>query len=135
MNEDVVLPLDALAEFARYVEAVNVEEERFAQARFVDRAQEILREAATPSGDPEFLAAKIPGGARAVRAGARRDRAARASGTCARSRCCGRCTARCRSSSAATRRSRSGSSTRTRRSATGSSSSRRTCTRATGTCT
>ncbi len=60
MNEDVVLPLDALAEFARYVEAVNVEEERFAQARFVERAQELLREAAPPAGDPEWLAAKIP---------------------------------------------------------------------------
>jgi FAD/FMN-containing dehydrogenase/Fe-S oxidoreductase len=60
MNEDVVLPLDALAEFARYVEAVNVEEERVSQTRFVDRAQEILREAAPPPGDPEFLAAKIP---------------------------------------------------------------------------
>jgi len=60
MNEDVVLPLDALAEFARYVEAVNVDEERFAQARFVERAQEILREAAPAPGDPEWLAAKIP---------------------------------------------------------------------------
>jgi len=60
MNEDVVLPLDALAEFARWVEAVNVEEERFAQGRFVERAQEILRAAAPPPGDPELLAAKIP---------------------------------------------------------------------------
>ena len=60
MNEDVVLPLDALAEFARYVEGVNVEEERFAQARFVERAQEILRAAAPPASDPEWLAAKIP---------------------------------------------------------------------------
>jgi FAD/FMN-containing dehydrogenase/Fe-S oxidoreductase len=60
MNEDVVLPLEALAEFARFVEAINVEEERFAQARFVERAQEILRAAAPPPGDPEWLAAKIP---------------------------------------------------------------------------
>ncbi|HET8540553.1 MAG TPA: DUF3683 domain-containing protein, partial [Anaeromyxobacter sp.] len=60
MNEDVVLPLEALAEFARFVEATNVEEERFAQTRFVERAQEILRAAAPPAGDPEFLAAKIP---------------------------------------------------------------------------
>jgi FAD/FMN-containing dehydrogenase/Fe-S oxidoreductase len=60
MNEDIVLPLDALAEFARYVEAVNVEEERFSQDRFVERALEILRQAAPPPGDPEWLAAKIP---------------------------------------------------------------------------
>ena len=60
MNEDVVLPLEALAEFARWVEAVNVEEERFSQTRFIDRAQEILRDASPPPGDPEWLAAKIP---------------------------------------------------------------------------
>jgi FAD/FMN-containing dehydrogenase/Fe-S oxidoreductase len=60
MNEDIVLPLEALAEFARFVEAVNVEEERFAQTRFVERAREILRAATPPPGDPEWLAAKIP---------------------------------------------------------------------------
>ena len=60
MNEDVVLPLDALAEFARYVEAVNVEEERFSQTRFIERAQELLRQTTPPPGDPEWLAAKIP---------------------------------------------------------------------------
>ncbi len=60
MNEDVVLPLEALAEFARFVEAMNVEEERYAQTRFVARAQEILRDATPPPGDPEWLAAKIP---------------------------------------------------------------------------
>ncbi len=60
MNEDVVLPLEALAEFARFVEGVNVEEERWAQGRFLDRAGEILRAAAPPPGDPEWLAAKIP---------------------------------------------------------------------------
>jgi FAD/FMN-containing dehydrogenase/Fe-S oxidoreductase len=60
MNEDVVLPLEALAEFARFVERMNVEEERFSQTRFVERAQEVLRDAAPPPGDPEWLAAKIP---------------------------------------------------------------------------
>jgi FAD/FMN-containing dehydrogenase/Fe-S oxidoreductase len=60
MNEDVVLPLEALAEFARFVEGVNVEEERFAQARFVDRAIGIVAAAAPPQDDPEWLAGKIP---------------------------------------------------------------------------
>jgi FAD/FMN-containing dehydrogenase/Fe-S oxidoreductase len=60
MNEDVVLPLEALAEFARFVEATNVEEERYAQGRFVDRAEEILRRAPPPKDDPEWLARKIP---------------------------------------------------------------------------
>jgi FAD/FMN-containing dehydrogenase/Fe-S oxidoreductase len=60
MNEDIVLPLDALAEFARYLEAVNVEEERFSQTRFIERAEELLRQTTPPPGDPEWLAAKIP---------------------------------------------------------------------------
>jgi len=60
MNEDVVLPLDALAEFARWIEAANEEEERHAQGRFVDRAVEILRDSEAPSDDPEGLAAKLP---------------------------------------------------------------------------
>jgi Fe-S oxidoreductase len=42
MNEDVVLPLEALAEFARFCDATNVEEERHAQATFVERAEAIL---------------------------------------------------------------------------------------------
>jgi FAD/FMN-containing dehydrogenase/Fe-S oxidoreductase len=60
MNEDVVLPLDALAEFARFIEGINVEEERWAQSRFVARGQEILRDAAPPQGSEEWFAAKIP---------------------------------------------------------------------------
>ncbi|ABS27196.1 DUF3683 domain-containing protein [Anaeromyxobacter sp. Fw109-5] len=60
MNEDVVLPLEALAEFARFVEATNVEEERYAQGRFVDRAEDLLRGAPPPKDDPEWLARKIP---------------------------------------------------------------------------
>jgi FAD/FMN-containing dehydrogenase/Fe-S oxidoreductase len=60
MNEDVVLPLEALAEFARWVEAVNVEEERYAQTRFVERAEAVVRAATPPPTDPEWLAAKIP---------------------------------------------------------------------------
>jgi FAD/FMN-containing dehydrogenase/Fe-S oxidoreductase len=57
MNEDVVLPLDRLAEFARFLEARNVEEERYAHARFVDRAEEILR-AGPARRDPEWQAGK-----------------------------------------------------------------------------
>jgi FAD/FMN-containing dehydrogenase/Fe-S oxidoreductase len=59
MNEDIVLPLDTLAEFARWVDDANVEEERFAQLRFVDRAEEVL--AAGPAKDAaEWTAAKLP---------------------------------------------------------------------------
>jgi FAD/FMN-containing dehydrogenase/Fe-S oxidoreductase len=60
MNEDVVLPLEALAEFARFIDGLNAEEERHAQLRFVERAEEVLRAAAPPREDPDRLAAKIP---------------------------------------------------------------------------
>jgi FAD/FMN-containing dehydrogenase/Fe-S oxidoreductase len=60
LNEDVVLPLDALAEFARWVDARNVEEERYAQERFVARVETELGEAATRSEDPDWLASKLP---------------------------------------------------------------------------
>jgi Fe-S oxidoreductase len=60
MNEDVVLPLTALAEFARFTDGLNVEEERFAQGRFVDRAEALLRAATAGQDDPEWLLAKIP---------------------------------------------------------------------------
>ncbi len=60
MNEDVVLPLTALAEFARFTDALNVEEERYAQGRFVDRAEAALRAATAGQDDPDWLLAKIP---------------------------------------------------------------------------
>ncbi|BDG05338.1 DUF3683 domain-containing protein [Anaeromyxobacter oryzae] len=60
MNEDIVLPLDQLAPFARFLDEMNGAEERHAQGRFVDGAEEILRAATPPKDDPEWLAAKIP---------------------------------------------------------------------------
>ncbi len=59
MNEDIVLPLETLAEFARFVDGLNLEEERYAQGRFVERAEEILR-AGPAREDPEWLAGKTP---------------------------------------------------------------------------
>jgi FAD/FMN-containing dehydrogenase/Fe-S oxidoreductase len=59
MNEDIVLPLDALAEFARWVDDVNVEEERYAQLRFVERAEEVLG-AGPRKDDTEWTATKAP---------------------------------------------------------------------------
>jgi FAD/FMN-containing dehydrogenase/Fe-S oxidoreductase len=58
MNEDIVLPLDRLAEFARFVEETNVEEERFAHVRFVERAEDALR-AGPAKADPEWQAGKV----------------------------------------------------------------------------
>jgi FAD/FMN-containing dehydrogenase/Fe-S oxidoreductase len=59
MNEDIVLPLEALAEFAHFVDGVNIEEERYSQLSFARRAEEIL--AAPVAGeDEEQSAARIP---------------------------------------------------------------------------
>jgi len=60
MNEDIVLPLEALARFARWVEATNVEEERHAQGRFLDRAEAALRAAAGGGDGPGRAADKAP---------------------------------------------------------------------------
>jgi FAD/FMN-containing dehydrogenase/Fe-S oxidoreductase len=42
MNEDIVIPLDTLAEFARFIDGLNIEEERYAQLRFSHRAAEVF---------------------------------------------------------------------------------------------
>jgi FAD/FMN-containing dehydrogenase/Fe-S oxidoreductase len=42
LNEDIVLPLDRLAELARFCDGVNVEEERENQLAFVARVRELL---------------------------------------------------------------------------------------------
>ena len=42
MNEDIVLPLEALADFAHFVDRVNIEEERYSQVYFACRAEEVL---------------------------------------------------------------------------------------------
>ena len=60
MNEDVVLPLTALAEFAGFIDGLNVEEERHAQGRFVERAEALLHGIRAQADDPEWLLAKIP---------------------------------------------------------------------------
>jgi FAD/FMN-containing dehydrogenase/Fe-S oxidoreductase len=57
MNEDIVLPLDALAEFADYINRVNIDEERFTQLRFAERAEELLAKLMNKE-DPEQFAAQ-----------------------------------------------------------------------------
>jgi FAD/FMN-containing dehydrogenase/Fe-S oxidoreductase len=61
MNEDIVLPLEALAEFAHFVDDINTEEERYSQLYFIKRAEEILT---TPmdNEDAEQFAAKMSAG-------------------------------------------------------------------------
>lgn len=65
LNEDVVLPLTALAEFARFCDARNAAEERAAQRDFADGAIGAL-EAVPPRGRPERFEEKL-GRARSLR--------------------------------------------------------------------
>jgi FAD/FMN-containing dehydrogenase/Fe-S oxidoreductase len=58
LNEDIVLPLAALAEFARYLDAFNLAEERSNQVACVARARDAAANA-SPS-DGEWLAQKLP---------------------------------------------------------------------------
>lgn len=59
LNEDIVLPLTALAEFARYVDHYNVEEERHNQKDFVERIRAHLEAGAT-GADGDWIHAKLP---------------------------------------------------------------------------
>jgi Fe-S oxidoreductase len=58
LNEDVVLPLDALAEFARFCDAANVAEERHNQAEAIARAEAFLA-AAAPAEGGEWLGGHV----------------------------------------------------------------------------
>ncbi|HET6922201.1 MAG TPA: DUF3683 domain-containing protein, partial [Anaeromyxobacteraceae bacterium] len=53
LNEDVVLPLSSLAEFARFVEGMNVHEERHNQQEFARRAETLLK-AVPPQEDAQW---------------------------------------------------------------------------------
>lgn len=59
LNEDIVLPLDALAGFTRFVEDANFEEERYNQATIVHRLKDYLQ-AAEPLETPDWLSVKHP---------------------------------------------------------------------------
>ena len=59
LNEDIVLPISALAEFAQLADDINAEEQRENQLSLVFRLGAHL-ETATPLEDPEWLAAKLP---------------------------------------------------------------------------
>ncbi len=59
LNEDIVLPLPALAEFARFVDAYNIDEDIHNKTQFIQRIVEYL-ETAEPIEDPDWLEAKIP---------------------------------------------------------------------------
>jgi len=59
LNEDIVLPLPALAEFARFVDRTNLAEDIYNQESIVNEIMAYL-ETAEPIEDPDWLEAKIP---------------------------------------------------------------------------
>lgn len=59
LNEDIVLPLPALADFAAFVDRLNVEEERSNQREVIWQLLTYL-EKAVPIEDPQWLTAKLP---------------------------------------------------------------------------
>jgi FAD/FMN-containing dehydrogenase/Fe-S oxidoreductase len=56
LNEDVVLPLDRLAEFARFIQELNLDEDRHNQAELLGELGDSLGQTTTG----EWLAAKLP---------------------------------------------------------------------------
>ena len=58
LNEDIVLPLEALAEFSRWVDGVNLEEERENLAELARRLRDFFEEAPSQE-DPQWLGGKI----------------------------------------------------------------------------
>ena len=59
LNEDIVLPLPALAEFTRFVDAYNIEEDLYNKEQFIHAVLTYL-ETAEPISDPDWLEAKMP---------------------------------------------------------------------------
>ncbi len=87
MNEDIVIPLDTLAEFARFVDAINIEEERYAQLRFCPARRGGLHRSAV-QGRPRADRRQDARRAGALRALPRRVAEPRRPKLCADSRIC-----------------------------------------------
>lgn len=58
LNEDIVLPIDSLAEFARYVDNYNIEEKKFNQTQIIQNIVHYL-DMAIPLSDPELLQKRV----------------------------------------------------------------------------
>ena len=59
LNEDIVLPLHGLAEFARFVDVYNIKEDIFNKEQVIRAIGNYLKNA-EPIEDPDWLEAKIP---------------------------------------------------------------------------
>jgi FAD/FMN-containing dehydrogenase/Fe-S oxidoreductase len=61
LNEDIVIPIDALAGFSRFIDEMNSGEERYSQRVFVERVRDIFS-TATINEDGGQFASKVPAG-------------------------------------------------------------------------
>ncbi len=59
LNEDIVLPLHSLADFARYIDQYNLSEDQFSQKCVIHEIMDYLS-IAEPIEDPDWLEAKMP---------------------------------------------------------------------------
>lgn len=58
LNEDIVLPIDRLADFVRYVDEANLEEKKYNQTRVIQDIVDYL-DTAIPLADPQWLTKKV----------------------------------------------------------------------------
>lgn len=58
LNEDIVLPIDSLADFVRFVDETNLEEKKYTQGRMIQNILAYL-ETAIPLSDPQWLGKKV----------------------------------------------------------------------------
>ena len=61
LNEDIVIPIEQLAVFARFIDELNLEEERYSQGLYVERIESILHASSRKDSLTPFEA-KIPAG-------------------------------------------------------------------------
>ena len=58
LNEDIVLPIDSLADFAKFIDNYNIEEKKFNQAQIIHNIIDYL-DTAVPSSDPELFQKRV----------------------------------------------------------------------------
>ncbi len=58
LNEDIVLPIEALPEFTRYIDQYNIREKKYIQVRIIEDIIKYL-DTAIPADDPQWLDIKV----------------------------------------------------------------------------
>lgn len=58
LNEDIVLPIASLAEFARFIDQYNIEEKKFNQIQIIENIVQYL-DTAIPLADPQLLQKRV----------------------------------------------------------------------------